>query len=91
MTGSGRTTTGNEAGGLDAARVPATSRRRAYAAALRAARALAGFEPTGILRLSGIDTDPETIERYCHLLILSRSHEESPMKPLSWRCCGAAA
>ena len=49
MTGSGRTTTGNEAGGLDAARVPATSRRRAYAAALRAAGALAGFEPTGIL------------------------------------------
>ena len=69
MTGSGKTTTGNDAGGLDAAGLPATRRRRAYAAALRAARALAGFGPNGILRSSDIDPDPETIERYRHLLI----------------------
>lgn len=69
MTGSGKTTTGNDAGGLDAARFPATSRRRAYTAALRAARALAGFGPTGILRSSDVDPDPETIERYRQLLI----------------------
>lgn len=79
MTGLGKPTTGNDAGGLDAARVPATSRRGAYTAAL------AGFGPTGILRQSDIDTDPETIERYRHLL--SRSDEAGPTA----RCRGGTA
>ncbi|WP_297970903.1 hypothetical protein [uncultured Amaricoccus sp.] len=47
--------------------VPAPSRCRAYAAALRAAYALAGFGPAGVLR--SVDVDPEIVERYRLLLV----------------------
>lgn len=50
-------------------RVPAPSRCRAYAAALRAAYALAGCGPAGVLRSVDIDPDPEIVERYRLLLI----------------------
>ena len=45
-------------------RVSAPSRCRAYAAALRAAYALAGFGPAGVLRAVDVDPDPEIVERY---------------------------
>lgn len=50
-------------------RVPASSRCRAYAAALRAAYPLAGFGPAGVLRSIDVDPDPGTVERYRLLLI----------------------
>jgi hypothetical protein len=72
MNGSHRETAngrGDDAGGSGAARSPAPSRCRAYAAALRAAYALARFGPAGILRSRDVDTGPEIIERYRLLLI----------------------
>ena len=56
-------------GGYDSAGFPAPSRCRAYAAALRAACALAGCGPAGFLRSSNVDPDPETAEKYRLLLI----------------------
>lgn len=44
-------------------------RRHSYAAAMRAACALAGFGPTGLLRSDQVARDPETVERYRLLLL----------------------